>query len=1046
MNSGIRIIFAVLVTVFATGLPLREALAQETEAATRQFAAAVGIQNLKQYELAIEEWETFLKKFPKDPRVDKAQHYLGTCALQDEQYPKAIAAFQVVVTKHPKFELMDQTLLNLGISWYGVARESEKSTDFAKAETALTSMITKFPKSEFVARALYYQGESLFQQDKAAPAAAAYGRLIAGYPKHEMVPDARYALGVAQEQLKQTDKAAETYAEFARLYPKHELLTEVAMRQGEMLFTAGRFQEALPIFARVGKEKKFKLADVAMLRHARCLYEDEKYDEAGKLYWTMTRDYRQSKHFDAAVLAGGKCFYLVGKYAQARSGLELVAKRNVPEAAEATQWVARTYIKEKKPQAAVELLDKALARYSRSPQLPFLVLARIDALYDMASDKSPTISQYAKFAEDYPKHELASQALYMAALTALDTDQHDKAKQHSTTFLVRFPDDRLAPDVQFIGAEGRLLLGDYAEAGKSYGDFLKNAPQHDNAPRARVRLGLALHMAKKHPEAIRWLESNTDSLPTAELKSEAQALIGRSFSAQDDFSKAASSFEKALAANPKAKDADETILALADSYRQLNEGDKAAAQLKRLIQQHPDSKRLDEANFRLGEAAYTDGNFEAAMAYYTTVKTKWPKGEFASHSQYGLGWTYFNQNEFEKSVAEMTTLLDDFGASKIAPRGYYVRAMANYQLGEYQAVLKDVDSFVAKAPDKADSLDAQYVKGLAQAGLNEFASAATTYQTILDSADDYPAADKVAYELGWAYVELGKTTEAVAAFRKLAKDYSNSPLAGEALFRVGESWYDAEDYSKAATAYGETQRKAPGTPIAEKALHKLGWCHLKADDFGKAATAFSTQLSAHPDGELAGDAQFLQGECQFKQDQWKPALVLYAKVVATQNENYTALALYRSGECAGKLEDWPASQKFHQRVLNDYDDFEMRPEARFGVGWALQNQNKLDDAVQAYEKVTDETQTETAAKARFMIGECHFAQKNHKEATKHFLKGAFAYGHKEWSAMSFFEAARCFEVLKDVDQAKNCYQQLVEKYPAHQKVRDAKKRLAALGS
>ncbi len=372
--------------------------------------------------------------------------------------------------------------------------------------------------------------------------------------------------------------------------------------------------------------------------------------------------------------------------------------------------------------------------------------------------------------------------------------------------------------------------------------------------------------------------------------------------------------------------------------------------------------------------------------------------------------------------------------------------MANYQLGESQALLKDVDAFVAKPEAKADALDAQYVKGLAQAGLHEFAAAAKTYETILESAEDYAAADKVAYELGWAWVELGKTTEAVAAFRRLAKDYPDSPLAGESLFRVGESWYDAEDYSKAATAYGEAQRKAPGTPIAEKALHKLAWCHLKAEDYGKASAAFTTQLDEHPEGELSGDAQFLKGECQFKQDQWKPALELYAAVIATKNENYTALALYRSGECTGKLKDWDASRKFHQQVLDGYDDFEMRPEARYGIAWALQNQNKTDEAIAAYEKVTEETQTETAAKARFMIGECYFGQKKHKDATKHFLRGAFAYGHKEWSPMSLFEAARCFEVLKEVDQAKNCYQQILDKYPAHAKVRDAQKRLAALGS
>ena len=174
------------------------------------------------------------------------------------------------------------------------------------------------------------------------------------------------------------------------------------------------------------------------------------------------------------------------------------------------------------------------------------------------------------------------------------------------------------------------------------------------------------------------------------------------------------------------------------------------------------------------------------------------------------------------------------------------------------------------------------------------------------------------------------------------------------------------------------------------------------------------------------------------------ATVWKIKNIPVRTTTYQALALYRSGECAAALEQWAESLKLHQQVLAQFPDFELKAEARYGVGWAFQQQNKLPEAIAQYEKVTEETDTETAAKARFMIGECYFAQKDHKTASKQFLKAAFAYGHKEWSAMSFFEAARCFEVLADVAQAKNCYQQMIEKYPEHAKVPDARKRLAAL--
>ncbi len=46
--------------------------------------------------------------------------------------------------------------------------------------------------------------------------------------------------------------------------------------------------------------------------------------------------------------------------------------------------------------------------------------------------------------------------------------------------------------------------------------------------------------------------------------------------------------------------------------------------------------------------------------------------------------------------------------------------------------------------------------------------------------------------------------------------------------------------------------------------------------------------------------------------------------------------------------------------------------------------------------------------------------------------------------MAYFEAARCFEVLKDVEQAKTCYDKLITKYPQHAKVPDAKRRMKEL--
>ena len=817
------------------------------------------------------------------------------------------------------------------------------------------------------------------------------------------------------------------------------------MRLGEILFTQGDFTNAQALFAEVATAPDYPLADVAMLRQARCWYEQGQYAKAAEVYWKMPRQFEETKHYATAVLAGAKCYYLNADYETARSGLEIVAKRDVPEAGEASQWIARSYLKQDQASKALKVLDAAIGRHGGSPQLAQLLLARADTLYEIPERRSETVALYAAFAKKYPADPLAGQAQYMAALAAQGLDQHETAKQHSDTFLARFPKDKLVADVLFIGAESRLLLGQYDAATKQYRRFLKTAPRHANAEQARVRLGLALQMQELYQEAIALLEPLDGKLKDQSVRSEALYLTGRCYAELQNHEKAATALQGSLRADPKRQHADETLLALAASYRKLGRDKDASAQLQKLVTELPNSPRLDEAYYRLGELSYADGKFDQAVASYQRVTKDWPKSTFTPHAQYGIGWSRFDKQDFDGAAKAMTALIKQFPEADVRPRAHYVRAMAHHQLGQFEPAVADLKTFLASKPQLSDRLDAQYVLGLCQAGLQRFEPAVATYQAILDADPKYAGADKVVYELAWAYQDLGNQEASMAAFSRLAANYPDSPLAAESQFHVGEGHYKAGRYDEAARAYTSAHQGANAADLGEKALHKLAWSHLKPQQFDQASEAFQRQLETYPNGELAADAMFLLGECQFKQQRWEAALPLYAKVIAADSLQYEALALYRSGQCAGSLKQWSASLTFHSRVLKDFPEFEQKAESRYGVGWTLQNQDRFDEAIQQYEQVTEETDSETAAKARFMIGECYFAKKDHQAAAKHFLKAAYGYRHEEWSALAFFEAGRCFEVLKDVDQARNSYQAMIKTYPKHVKAALDSRRLAELG-
>ena len=58
------------------GSPL---LAQDSDAATREFRAAVALQNSEAYDVAAKAWGKFIDANPADSRVNHARHYQGVC-------------------------------------------------------------------------------------------------------------------------------------------------------------------------------------------------------------------------------------------------------------------------------------------------------------------------------------------------------------------------------------------------------------------------------------------------------------------------------------------------------------------------------------------------------------------------------------------------------------------------------------------------------------------------------------------------------------------------------------------------------------------------------------------------------------------------------------------------------------------------------------------------------------------------------------------------------------------------------------------------------
>ncbi len=1033
---------------------LKSALAQDAAkeadaAATREYAVALGFQKKKLYTQAASRWAKFIQAHPKSERIPNANYHLGVCQFQLKQLPAAQTTFQGVLSKYPTFQHLDGAQFNLGLVQYNVAIASAKPADYKVAATTFAVVPAKFAKSKYAPDALYYQAECLYLSGDKAAAIPVYQKVVTSFPKSPLLPQMYYALGTTQQELEQFGEAATTYQAYVTKFPKGAQVNECRLRLGMAQLSLKKYLEAEKLFAVVAAVPEFAYADFALLQQAQAVFAQEKLPESAVLYESLPKKFVKSGYIGAALLAGGKCRFRAKQFAEAQADLTPVTlNKELAEAAEANYWLARTLIELKKPADAVKVAEPAIAAYPKSEFLPQLVFVRIDALFDQETRRKETVALYATFAKAYAMHELAPIAQYRACFSAHSLQDYPSAAMNAETFLANplFAKHMLAPDVLYIGGESYLLAEkpDLVKAEALYRRLITEHAMHKQVPQSRVRVGFCLYSSKKYDDAVAFLTQSIPTLKEPNLLAETYLLIGRSHGEANRPKPAIVAFQASVAANPKWERGDEVLFALALGLRTDKNDAAAANQLTKLNAAFPKSTFRDQAFYQLADIAFVAKNYDFAVTNYRQVVTGFPKGDTAPPAQYGIGSALFQKEDYANSVAELGKLLTAYPTAEISAKGTYLRGLAYQRLKKFAPAVADLTKFIASKPAEKDAIDAQFALALCQIGLKQHPQAIATLTALLAAKPDYSDADKAYYELAFAYFATKKDKEAADTLQTLASKLPDSPLVGECWFRVGEFHEKSKNLPEAAKAFTTGLTKAKKPELRERLFYKLGWVQYEQKAYPDATKSFLTQIQEYPKGELLNDGTYLAAESLYRQNKFTEALPLYLKVVTAKAEKYHARALYRSGDCAANAKQWPASQLHYQALITQFPKFEQINEARYGLGFALQNQTKLDEAKKVYLEVTKATNTETAAKCRFMIGECSFAQKNYSDAVEHFLEAAIGYPYEEWQALGYFEAGRCFIELKDTAKAQETLETVIKKFPKHDRAKDAATLIAGL--
>ncbi len=118
----------------------KSAKTQNAPESIQQYEDAYSSFKLKRYREAREKFESFIKAFPKDERVDNAYFWIAETHFNEKDYEGAILAYETHLKKYPKSQKAPTSLYKQGVSFIEIG-------DRKTGIVILEQLIERYPKT-----------------------------------------------------------------------------------------------------------------------------------------------------------------------------------------------------------------------------------------------------------------------------------------------------------------------------------------------------------------------------------------------------------------------------------------------------------------------------------------------------------------------------------------------------------------------------------------------------------------------------------------------------------------------------------------------------------------------------------------------------------------------------------------------------------------------------------------------------------------------------------------------------------------------------------
>ncbi|MCC6399022.1 MAG: tetratricopeptide repeat protein [Bacteroidetes bacterium] len=930
------LVLLVLFMPVALGQPL----APTREA--QDFTVAYGLYKDGQFQLAFDELQRFIDRYPSSTRKAEAEFLSAESLVRLGQNAEASDRFERFLQDYPGSQLSQEARFRTGELALGAGRSQEAIKRFAP--------LIAEGGGGIAGEACYWTGEAYSKLGKQDSALAYYQRAIAKDPSGRLADYAAYSIGWVYQQQGDFAKALPAYEEVTKRFPRSPLRSAAQVRQGEVLMQSREEGKAIALLQGIlpGLEEADDRAEALYLL-GESHYHKNRFPQARAWYDSFLTHHRGHR-LERDVLSARAWTLLQEQRADEAAAAFIDLAAGEDAIAHASAYRAGVALKLARKPAQAETWFKRVAS-TANDEFADDALYEIGVLRFEQGAHDSALAVFNKVLSTYPTGDVRAKTLFMVgevhrtrgALDAALASYRDARAQDTVS-------PQLLADLLY--EEGLTLeqLGRYAEASSILRAFVSEYPGDTQAPEAWFWLGEAYFHDGAYERADSAYTVALQKLPPKRIP---DALYGKAWSRYrlEDFKGARDIFSRIVSQHPKSTYADDSRLRVGDCHTSLREHAKAVASYREVLKLGKPADNLDYARYQLGGALIRNGQPTQGIKEYETLLARTPDSPYADDARYAIGWVYFQQKNYPRAMKEFRETLRLYPKSELVPRVLCSLGDAHYNSGDYPGAIAAYEKVLAAHPQSSSVLDA--AKGVrdAYAAQNKESAGEARVTEFLRNHPTAAAADRLALQKAEEKFAQGEYEAARGLYADFLRVYPKSPLVPDASIGAGRAHLALGHLQEAEGIFRSTAERFPGKPAAAAALYELGKLLARQLRPTEAMAMFERVEAEHPGSPEAGESRLERARTLRDEGDASGAVLLLETI--TPETFSDALADRARVEAAGihlQKKRYDQASALYTAVAQSRSD-DIGAEAQCGAAEVLFARGDVDGGVAAFARV-----------------------------------------------------------------------------------------------